>query len=130
MVMGYTKQALFLHNNRGLPNPKLADLDNNKIMTNTVKKYRYVPKHQEMISNGMFHFISKLAKHTAQDSFVHVITNWIILGAYTGYCKSEWCNNHPEDFAKSTDPQWGTHCFPSSHCGGLQLCYCHRLLPL
>ncbi len=55
--MGYIRQALALHTDRGLPNPKLADLDYIKIMTNAVKKYKSVPKHQEMISDGMFHFI-------------------------------------------------------------------------
>ena len=57
-LMGYIRQSLALHSDRGLPNPKLADLDYIKIMTNAVKKYKSVPKHQEMISNGMFHFIA------------------------------------------------------------------------
>ncbi len=34
--------------------------------------------------------------------------DWIILGAYTGFRKSEWCNDHPEIFEKITDPQWGS----------------------
>ncbi len=58
-------------------------------MSNAVKKYKSVPKHQEMISDGMFHFIARLAKCSSQDSFVRTITDWIILGAYTGFLKSE-----------------------------------------
>ena len=57
-LMGYIRQALALHTDRGLPNPKLVDLDYIKIMTNTVKKYINGSKCQEMISDGMFHFIA------------------------------------------------------------------------
>ena len=73
MLMGYTKQALSLHDDHGRPNPKLADLDYIKIMTNTVQKDKDVPKHQEMIFDGMFHFMAQLAKHPSEDSFVHAI---------------------------------------------------------
>ncbi len=62
-----------------------------------------------MISNSMFHVMTRLANHTSQDSFVQAITDWIILGFYTGFHKSEWCNDHPNDFAKITDPQWCMH---------------------
>ncbi len=61
-----------------------------------------------MISDGMFHFIARLAKRSSQDSFIRAVTDWIILGAYTRFSKSEWCNNHPVDFEKITNPQWGT----------------------
>ncbi len=46
-LMGYIKQALALHTDRGRPNPKLVDLDYIKIMTNAVKKYQDIPKCQE-----------------------------------------------------------------------------------
>ena len=107
-LLGYIKQTVALHTDCGLPSPKLANLDYIKIMTNAVKKYKDVPKCQEMISNGMFHFMARLARRSSQDSFVHAITDWIILGAYTGFRKSEWCNDHPEMFEKITDPQWGS----------------------
>ena len=78
-------------------------------MNNAVKKNENVPKHQEILSNGMFHFIAWLVKCSSQDSFVHPITDWIILGAYTGFQKSEWCNDHTENFKRIIDPQWGSH---------------------
>ena len=58
-----------------------------------------------MFSDGMFHLIAQLTKCASQDSFVQAITDWIILGSYTGFQKSEWCSNHPEDIATITDPQ-------------------------
>ncbi len=36
-LVGYIKQALALHTDRGLPNPKQVDLDYIKIMTNALK---------------------------------------------------------------------------------------------
>ncbi len=88
-LMGYIRQALALHIDRSLPTPRLADVDYIKIMSNAVKKYESVPKRQDMISDGMFHFIARLTKHSSQDSFVRAVTDWIILGAYKGFRKSE-----------------------------------------
>ena len=60
-LMGYVKQAILLYADRCLPSPTLVDLDYIKIMTTAVKKYEEVPKHQEMMSKGMFYFIACLA---------------------------------------------------------------------
>ena len=54
-------------------------------MTTAIKKYKEIPKLQELISDDKFHFITHLAPHTSQDPFVHAITNWIILGSYTRF---------------------------------------------
>ena len=80
MLMGYIKQKLLLHADHGLPSLILKVLDYIKIMTNAVKKYEEVLKCLEMISNGMLPFITCLACHASQDSFVCIVTNWIILG--------------------------------------------------
>ena len=77
------------------------------IMTNAVKKYKTVPKHQEMISDSMFHHIACLYIGASADSFVHDVIDWIILGCYTGFCKSEWCSDHHKTFNTIDDPNWG-----------------------
>ena len=59
-MMGYIKQALQLHEHRHLPNPKSADINYIKIMTDAVKKWEEVPKRQEMISDSMFRHMIKL----------------------------------------------------------------------
>jgi hypothetical protein len=76
-------------------------------MTNVVKKYEVVPKRKEMISNSMFHYIANLASRASADSLIHAIADWIALGCYTGFRKSEWCNGHHESFDTITDPNWG-----------------------
>ena len=89
---------------RGLPSPSLADVNYIKIMTNAVKKYVTVPKHKEMISDSIFHYIAILSKRASKDSFVHTIVNWITLSCYTGFRKSEWCSNYHVSFATIDDP--------------------------
>jgi hypothetical protein len=59
-MMGYIKQALQLHEHQHLPNPKQKDINYIKIMTDDVKKWDEVPKHQEMISDSMFCHMTKL----------------------------------------------------------------------
>jgi hypothetical protein len=76
-------------------------------MTNTVKKYETVPKQKEIISDSMFHYIAILSKHASADSFIHAVVNWIALGCYTGFRKSEWCLDHHDTFAIIDDPNWG-----------------------
>ena len=62
-----------------------------------------------MISDSMFHYLSRLYKCTSIDSFVHVIIDWIVLGCYTGFRKSEWCSDHQDSFDTINDPNWGDH---------------------
>ena len=75
MLQGYVKQALRLHTDRGMINPRLADVNYIKIMTNAVRKYESVPKCKETISNSMFHYIAKLALRSSEDSLIHDTTS-------------------------------------------------------
>jgi len=105
--MGYIKQAESLHTDRGLPNPNHVDLNYIKTMTNAVKKYETVPKRKEMISDSMFGYIARLTSRASEDSLVKAIGDWIALGCYTGFRKSEWCSDHHDSFVTIEDPNWG-----------------------
>ena len=63
-------------------------------MTNAIKKYETVPKRKQMISDSMFHYLANLASCASEDSLVCLITDWIALGCYTGFHKSEWCSDN------------------------------------
>jgi hypothetical protein len=76
-------------------------------MTNAIKKYETVPRHKEMISDSMFHYIANLASHTSEDSLVRTVIDWIVLGCYTGLRKSEWCSDNHDLSATIDDPNWG-----------------------
>jgi hypothetical protein len=103
---GYIKQAIALHTNRGLPNPHQVDINYIKVMTNAIKKYETVPKCKEMISVSMFHYIANLALRASEDLLVCTVTNWIALGCYTGFSKSEWCSNNHDLYAIIDNPNW------------------------
>jgi hypothetical protein len=76
-------------------------------MTNAIKKYKTVPKRKEMISDSMFHYLAKLASRASEDSLVRAIMDWIALGCYTRFRKSEWCSDNHDIFATINDPNWG-----------------------
>jgi hypothetical protein len=61
----------------------------------------------EMISDSMFHYIASLTLRASEDLLVHTITDWIALGCYTGFRKSEWCSNNHNCFTTINDPNWG-----------------------
>jgi hypothetical protein len=60
-----------------------------------------------MISDSMFHYIANLASRTSEDSLVCAVTDWIVLGCYTGFRKSELCCDNHDLFATIDEPNWG-----------------------
>jgi hypothetical protein len=76
-------------------------------MTNAIKKYETLPKHKELISDSMFHYIAKLASRASEDSLVRAVTDWIALGCYTRFQKSEWCSDNHELYTTIDNPNWG-----------------------
>jgi hypothetical protein len=44
-------------------------------MTNAIKKYDFFPKHKEMISDSMFHYIANLSSRASEDSLVRAVTD-------------------------------------------------------
>jgi hypothetical protein len=55
----------------------------------------------------MFHYIANLASHASENSLVRAIKDWIALGCYTGFRKSEWCSNNHNLYATIDNPNWG-----------------------
>jgi hypothetical protein len=51
--------------------------------------------------------MAALSKCTSYDSFVIAVVDWIVLGSYTGFHKSEWCLDHHDSLATIDDPNWG-----------------------
>jgi hypothetical protein len=55
----------------------------------------------------MFHYLANLASRASKDSLVRAITDWIALGCYTSFRKSEWCSDNHNVYATIDDPNWG-----------------------
>jgi hypothetical protein len=64
-LLWYIKQAIALYTNRRPFNAHQIVINCIKVMTNAGKKYKTVPKHKEMISDSMFHYIANLASHSS-----------------------------------------------------------------
>ena len=76
-------------------------------MTNAVRKYESIPKRKDMVPDSIFHYLAHLYRHASLDSFIHAIIDWIILGCYINFQKSELRSDHPCTFAMIYDPNWG-----------------------
>ena len=53
-----------------------------------------------MLHDSMMIWMIKQAKHAPKDSSVPAIVNWTILGRYTGFRKSEWCQSTRTKYAR------------------------------
>ena len=75
-------------------------------MTDAVRKYENVPNRRKMIHNPMMLKIIRRSQTAAPDSHTAAICDWVFLGCYNGFRKSEWCNNHHTNYSWIEDPLW------------------------
>lgn len=109
-LMGYIGQAVELHTQRNLPSPRSADIDFVRIITEAVRKYEKVPDRREMIHDAMYLEMVRLYKKylpSDPDCLVVALCEWMFLGRYVGFRKSEWTHKHKTNFEKIDDPEWG-----------------------
>ena len=107
MLMGYIRCTLQLHRDRHLPNPQGAPVNYISLMTNAVRKWELVPNCREVIHDAMFRHILQTSSSHHEDSLQAVATDWSLLGRYTGFRNSEWCQDSPRTYARISDPLWG-----------------------
>ena len=55
----------------------------------------------------MFHHLLKTSSSHNEDSLHMVATDWSLLGRYTGFRKSKWCQDSPHTYVHITDALWG-----------------------
>jgi len=106
-LMGYISQAVRCHTDRLLPSPRTGvPIDYVSLMTDAVRKYKKVPNRREMIHDPMMSEIISRSTQTSPDSLQTALCDWIFLGGYNGFRKSEWCNDHHTKYACIEDPLW------------------------
>jgi len=81
-------------------------MDYVSLMTDAVRKYEKVPNRREMIHDPMITEIITRTQTAPADSLTAAMGDWIFLGRYNGFRKSEWCNDHHTKFARIEDPLW------------------------
>ena len=73
-------------------------------MTDAVKKCKAVPDRSEMIHNIMYTHIIKHSSLIPLDSLPSAMADWLFLGRYNAFLKSEWCNDHHFKYSRIEDP--------------------------
>jgi len=81
-----------------------GNTDYTDIVYDAVKKYETVENRRNMISDSMMTWLLFSSKKSSLDSAVSAMVDWIILGRYTGYRKSEWCQSSQTSF--ETVDEW------------------------
>ena len=61
------------------------------IILKALKSYDEIEDCRHMICDDMMHWLHKKSKKLNPDSIAYAIVDWIKLGRYGGFRKSEWC---------------------------------------
>ena len=77
-----------------------SDEDYIHIILEALRDYESVPKRRHMISDGMMYWLQRQAERADSDSKLAAIVDWIILGRYTGFRRSEWCQTSQSKYER------------------------------
>ena len=94
----YVKEALTIFDERGVSHSSKPDFL--ATINKAHSSYENVPNRRRMITDGMMEWFIKQAENTPIDSELRAIVDWIIVGRYTGFCSSEWCQETLKDYAR------------------------------
>ena len=104
----YLKAACKLFKDRKLSTYAHDSPDFVRIILDAVKNYEKVPNRRNMITDEMMIWLlSQSTNPSTSDDATTAIVDWIILGRYTGFRKSEWCQSTLTKFEKITE--WPGH---------------------
>ena len=92
-VANYLKDAYTLFKNRRITFLPVLDTDYIQLIIGTLRKYENVADRRNMITDGMMHWLLQEVSKRPQDNELSSIMDWVVLGRYTGFRKSEWCQS-------------------------------------
>jgi len=99
----YLKSAQALFQARRLPFKPSIDTDYVDIIMHAVKRYESVPNRRKMITDQMTHWLLREAKGLSLDHELRTILDWMIVGRYSGFRKSEWCQSSQTSYEIISD---------------------------
>ena len=94
----YVKEALAIFDERGISHSSKPDFL--ATINKAHSSYENVPNRRRMITDGMMEWLIKKAKQSPIDSELRAIVDWIIVGRYTGFRSSEWCQETQTNYAR------------------------------
>lgn len=101
--------ACLCHTSIGLVDPRRAQINFIKTITDAVRKFEKVPNRREMIHDSMYeHMLILYRKYYTKepDCLLVSLCEWMFFGRYTGFRREEWCNEKPHEYTRITDPLW------------------------
>ena len=75
-----------------------------EIILSALANYECIPNRRNMITDGMVQWFIDESRAQGNDSALASITDWIILGRYTGARASEWCQTTQSNYAVINEP--------------------------
>ena len=99
-VKKYLKAAYLLFEKRSIPFRSMLETDYIEIITTALDDYDTVKDRRHMITDSMTRWLHKEARKHHRDSPLAATVDWILLGRYTGFRKSEWCQSSQDAFAR------------------------------
>ncbi|KAL7528811.1 LOW QUALITY PROTEIN: hypothetical protein ACHAWF_002717, partial [Thalassiosira exigua] len=99
-VKHYLSDAGKLFRRRHLPYIPIGETDYTKIVSDAMVNYEKVPDRMNMITDSMTRWLQEGAKSHAPEEALDVIVDWVLLGRYAGFCKSEWCQSSQTTFKR------------------------------
>jgi hypothetical protein len=98
-LRGYMTAAIGLFLLRDLPDPTeptfLREADQVGPLLKAVKAFETVKNRKEMITDSMVSTMLKSTLLSAPTSLEASLLDWILLGRFTGFRRSEWCQDGP-----------------------------------
>ena len=79
------------------------DNDPLSIILKALSDYEQVPNRWQMITDEMMHFLRDQAKSASIDSLPRALFDWMVLGRYAGYRRSEWCQTTKTTYERLVD---------------------------
>ncbi|EJK69324.1 hypothetical protein THAOC_09426, partial [Thalassiosira oceanica] len=74
------------------------------VILNALDNYEKVPDdRRNMITDEMMHFLYRQAATAHRDSLPKALFDWILLGRYTGFRRSEWCQTRMFSYQRLDD---------------------------
>ena len=97
-VRNYLSDAYRLFTARELTHCSLTSTNYVTIVVRALAAYEDVPNRRNMITGEMMQYLLVESRRRHEDSDLAAIVDWLILGRYTGFRKSEWCQSTQSKF--------------------------------
>ena len=99
-VKNYLSDAYKLFAARSLAFDSLLTTNYVHTILHALSSYENVPNRREMITDGMMRWLLNESKRRHEDNELAAIVDWLILGRYTGFRQSEWCQTSQSSFKR------------------------------